>query len=85
MYDNGCGVPQSEAFETDDDELITKAIGAVARAQGMSNIARDAGFSRENLYRALAGGAKPEFATVRKVLNALGVQLRAQPKEREAA
>jgi probable addiction module antidote protein len=51
----------------------------------MSNIARDAGVSRENLYRALAGGAKPEFATVRKVLNALGVQLRAQPKEREAA
>ena len=75
----------SEAFETRDDELVAKAIGAVARAQGMSSIARDAGVSRENLYRALNAGTKPEFATVMKVLDALGIQLVAKPTEREAA
>lgn len=70
----------TEAFETGDDELIAEAIGAVARAQGMSSVAKEAGLSRENLYRALSGGGKPEFATVMRVLNALGVQLVAKPK-----
>jgi probable addiction module antidote protein len=75
----------SEAFETGDAELITKAIGAVARAQGMSDIARQAGVSRENLYRALGTETKPEFATVMKVLGALGMEIVARPKERERA
>ena len=68
----------SEAFETGDDDFITQAIGTVARAQGMSGVARDAGVSREN--RALSANGKPEFATVMKVLDALGVQLVAKPK-----
>jgi probable addiction module antidote protein len=46
----------------------------------MSGVARDAGVSRENLYRALGANGKPEFATVMKVLDALGVQLVAKPK-----
>jgi probable addiction module antidote protein len=75
----------SEAFETREIELITKAIGAVARAQGMSDVAREAGVSRENLYRALSAGTKPEFATVMKVLGALGMQIVARPKERVCA
>jgi len=70
----------SEAFETGDDEYIAEAIGTVARAQGMSAIAKEAGLSRENLYRALNEGGKPEFSTVMKVLDALGVQLVAKPK-----
>lgn len=70
----------SEAFETGDDDFITQAIGTVARAQGMSGVARDAGVSRENLYRSLSANGKPEFATVMKVLDALGVQLVAKPK-----
>jgi probable addiction module antidote protein len=70
----------TEAFETGDDEFIAQAIGTVARAQGMSSVARDAGVSRENLYRALNSGGKPEFSTVMKVLGALGVQLIAKPK-----
>jgi probable addiction module antidote protein len=70
----------TEAFETDDDEFIAKAIGNVARAQGMSAVAREAGLSRENLYRALNVGGKPEFATVIKVLGALGIQLVAKPR-----
>jgi probable addiction module antidote protein len=70
----------SEALETADPEFITVAIGTVARAQGMTDIARQTGLSRENLYRALGTEAKPEFGTVMKVLDALGVQLCARPK-----
>jgi probable addiction module antidote protein len=75
----------SEALETGDAEFVAKAIGTVARAEGMTLVARDAGLSRENLYRALGDGTKPEFATVMKVLNALGMRLVARPVEREAA
>jgi len=49
----------TEAFESEDPMLITKAIGTVARAKGMSGVAEDTGLSRENLYRALGGDAKP--------------------------
>jgi probable addiction module antidote protein len=75
----------TEALESGDASLITMAIGAVARAKGMSEIAEKAGLSRENLYRALGGQAKPEFGTVIKVLHALGVSLVAQPLVQEAA
>ncbi|MCG6206801.1 putative addiction module antidote protein [Rhodopseudomonas sp. HC1] len=70
----------TEAFESEDPVLITKAIGTVARAKGMTGVAEDTGLSRENLYRALGGDTKPEFATVLKVLHALGISLVAQPK-----
>ena len=68
----------TEAFESDDPSAITMAIGAVARSHGMSAIADKAGLSRENLYRALGGEAKPEFGTVIKVLHAMGISLVAQ-------
>jgi probable addiction module antidote protein len=71
----------TEAFETGDSEFIAEAIGTVARAVGMSSVAEIAGLSRENLYRALDSSGHPEFETVMKVLNALGVQLSAKPKE----
>jgi len=70
----------TEAFETADAEFIAQAIGTVARAQGMTSVAREAGLSRENLYRALSADAKPEFSTIVKVLDALGIQLTAKPK-----
>jgi probable addiction module antidote protein len=70
----------TEAFETDDAAFIAKAIGTVARAQGMGAVAESAGVSRENLHRALSGETKPEFETIRKVLGALGVQLVAKPR-----
>ncbi|MGO3930697.1 addiction module antidote protein [Rhodopseudomonas pseudopalustris] len=70
----------TEAFESEDPALITKAIGTVARAKGMSIVAEDTGLSRENLYRALGGDTKPEFATVLRVLHALGISLVAQPR-----
>jgi probable addiction module antidote protein len=68
------------AFESEDPALIAKAIGAVARAQGMTGVAEKAGLSRENLYRALGGDSQPEFATVLKVLHALGISLVAQAR-----
>ena len=62
----------TDAFETDDEVFIAKAIGTVARAQGMSAVADSAGVSRENLYRALRGNTRPEFETIRKVLGRSG-------------
>jgi probable addiction module antidote protein len=70
----------TEALESDDAAAIAVAIGAVARARGMAAIAEKAGLSRENLYRALGGDAKPEFGTVIKVIHALGIDLIAQPQ-----
>jgi probable addiction module antidote protein len=71
------------AIFTIDSQPLALAIGAVARAQGMSAVAEKAGLSRENLYRALGGDAKPEFGAVIKVLHALGMDLIAQPKRRK--
>jgi probable addiction module antidote protein len=64
--------------EGDSDELI-RAIGYVAKARGMAQIARDAGLGRESLYKAFAPGSKPRFDTVMKVIRALGIELRAEP------
>jgi probable addiction module antidote protein len=52
----------------------------VARARGMTEVARQAGMSRENLYRSLSGDTHPEFGTIVRVIDALGVQLSAKPK-----
>lgn len=60
----------------DADELIS-AIGHVAKARGMTQIAKDSGLGRASLYKAFAPGAKPRFDTVIKVMHALGVELRA--------
>lgn len=70
----------NEAFGSEDAPTIVIAIGTVARARGMSAVAEKAGLSRENLYRALGGEARPEFGTVIKVLHALGIDLVAQPQ-----
>jgi probable addiction module antidote protein len=62
----------------DDVSGIARALGDIARAKGMSQVARDAGLSRESLYRALSADGNPSFATVIKVARALGVRLHAQ-------
>ncbi len=61
-------------LETDDPDLLLAALGDVARARGMAQVARDAGLGRESLYKALRPGAKPRFDTVLKVARALGVR-----------
>ena len=65
-------------LEANDPDLLLAALGDVARARGMSQVAKDAGLGRESLYKALAPGAKPRFDTVLKVTRALGVKLSAQ-------
>jgi len=63
----------------DDVAGITRALGDIARAKGMSQVARDAGLSRESLYKALSENGNPSFATVLKVARALGMKFHAQP------
>ena len=63
-------------FEDGDPALITHALGVVARAKGMSQIAQAAGLGRESLYKALSPDGNPEFATVLKVMRALGLRLK---------
>jgi probable addiction module antidote protein len=62
-----------------DAAFIAKALGDIARAKGMSQVARDAGLSRESLYKALSGERAPGFDTILKVFAALGLQLHAEP------
>ena len=62
-----------------DAAFIAKALGDIARAKGMAQVARDAGLSRESLYKALSGERTPNFDTVLKVLNALEIKLHATP------
>ena len=62
----------------DDAAGIARALGDIARARGMTQVARDAGLSRESLYKALSEDGNPSFATVLKVARALGVRLHAQ-------
>jgi len=62
----------------DDAAGIARALGDIARAKGMSQVARDAGLSRESLYKALGENGNPSFATILKVARAVGVRLHAE-------
>ena len=64
-----------------DGSLVRAALGDIARARGMSQLARDTGLAREGLYKALSPEGNPEFATVMKVIKALGLKLGAQPTQ----
>ncbi|MCY3749347.1 MAG: putative addiction module antidote protein [Chloroflexi bacterium] len=64
------------AFEVGDPALIAAALGDIARARGMTKVAADAGLGRESLYKALSPNGNPDFATVLKVMQALGLGLR---------
>jgi probable addiction module antidote protein len=66
------------ALEDGDPVVIIAALGDIARARGMSQIAREAGVGRESLYKALSTNGNPEFATILKVVRALGLQLRVE-------
>ena len=63
-------------FEDGDPGLVAAALGDIARAKGMSQVARDADLGRESLYKALSAEGNPEFATVLKVIRALGLKLK---------
>jgi probable addiction module antidote protein len=68
----------------EDASGIARALGDIARAKGMSQVAKDAGLSRESLYRALSAEGNPSLATVLKVAKALGLRLHAQVVPGEA-
>ena len=61
-----------------DAAFVAKALGDIARAKGMTQVARDAGLSRESLYKALSGERTPNFDTILKMIDALGLRLHAE-------
>jgi probable addiction module antidote protein len=63
-------------LDEDDHTVLMSAIGDVARAKGMTQVARETGLGRESLYKSLSEQGNPEFATVQKVLKSLGLKLR---------
>ena len=75
----------TEALETGDPSFVADALGVIARARGMSEVAREAGVSRESLYRALSADGNPEFGTVMRVAHALGLRLSVTPMPNKAA
>jgi probable addiction module antidote protein len=72
----------TDILEANDAALLASALGDIARARGMSEIAKSAGITREALYKALRPGSAPRFDTVSRVCAALGVRLVAQAMER---
>lgn len=70
----------SEAFLTGDEKFIADAIGNVARAKGMSGIAKETGLNRESLYKSLSTQGSPELGTAMKVLDSLDMELVVRPK-----
>ena len=70
----------SQVLEDGDNEEFIRAIGYVAKARGMAQIAKDTGLGRESLYKAFRPNAKPRFDTVMRVMNALKLQLSATPR-----
>jgi probable addiction module antidote protein len=72
--DKAVSAYMEEALETDDPAFIAHALGTIARARGMSKVAKKAGLSRESLYKALGPDGNPEFGTVMRVMNALGLK-----------
>lgn len=67
------------ALEEDDPDAFLGALKTVARARGMTQLAKDTGLGRESLYKALAPGAKPRYDTLLKVVRGLGISLQAKP------
>lgn len=71
-----------DAFDNADPDSIAYALGLIARARGMSRVARQAGVARETLYRALREGGDPKLSTFLGVIEALGLKLSIQAKDR---
>lgn len=67
------------ALEDGDPNLVVAALGDIARSKGMTNVARETGLGRESLYKSLSLEGNPKFATVLKVIQSLGLRLRATP------
>ncbi|AWC26102.1 putative addiction module antidote protein (plasmid) [Aminobacter sp. MSH1] len=77
--DDAIAVFMAQAFETGDAGYVAHALGVVARARGMSEIARETGLSREQLYRSFSESGNPTLRTTLAVMRALGVDMTAKP------
>ncbi|MHB8303949.1 MAG: addiction module antidote protein [Acidobacteriaceae bacterium] len=77
--DEAIATYMTDALETGDPSFVADALGVVARARGMSEVARQASVSRESLYRALSADGNPELGTVMRVMQALGLHLSVTP------
>jgi probable addiction module antidote protein len=75
----------AESMKANDPELLMQALSEVAKAQGVNKVARDAGVNRESLYKTFKGGVKTRFDTIRKLMEAVGVELTVQPIAVKAA
>jgi len=75
----------TSALETGDADFVRDALGIVARARGMAEIAKNAGLNRESLYKALGETGNPEFATVMRIVRAMGLTLSARPADRRTS
>ncbi|QWF72357.1 putative addiction module antidote protein [Methylomonas paludis] len=80
LLDNDAAISEylSQVLDDGDSEELLRALGYIAKAKGMSLIAKESGLGRESLYKALSPGAKPRFDTIMKVIKALGVKLHAE-------
>ncbi len=74
----------TEALDSNDPGFIADALGVIARARGMTQVAREAGLSRESLYRTLSPEGNPELGTLLRVLTVLGLQLTVRPTQPRA-
>jgi probable addiction module antidote protein len=74
----------TEALATGDTAMIAHALGVIARTRGMTRIANETGLSRESLYRALSADGNPEFTTVLRIMEAMGLRLTAEPATKAA-
>jgi len=81
----GIATYMTEALETGDPAFVADALGVIARARGMTEVAREAGVSRESLYRALSTDGNPEFGTVMRVARALGLRFSVIPLPHKTA
>lgn len=77
----GIAIFLKDAFETGDPAFIAKAFGVVARAKGMSELARETGLSREQLYRSFSEEGNPTLKTMLAVMSALGIEMSAKAAE----
>jgi probable addiction module antidote protein len=78
LSDEGIAIFMADAFETEDASYIAHALGVVARAKGMAQIAEQTGLSREQLYRSFSESGNPTLKTTLAVMKALGIQLTAK-------
>ena len=83
--DEDMAVYLEAALDDGDPTLIAAALGDIARAKGMTEVAREAGLGRESLYKALSPAGNPEFATLMQVVSALGLKLHATPAGAKSA